>query len=565
MTDPIHRGGVPQLTLGHYEDDFADRHLLHGVVAKWAAETPHATALAFAETGARYTYAELDGLSTALALELLELGFQPGDHLATSLPMLAEHVLLEYACFKVGVVHTPLDLRLKPPEVIRSLELVRAKGFVFADPSLCATVREACPFLRLPLWLGPAGAEIEGATALAPFFERARAADPASSPLWPRYLEATGAVTEGTGAQVIYTTGSTGHPKPALLSHRNITCQNMCLAAAFGMDADARMLVHLPPSHVGCQTQQLMTTLFAGGTAVVLHMFDAEKTLRTVQESRVTMLGQVPSMFAMQWQLPGYADWDLSSLQLVICAGQQVTAAFAGRLTAAFPRVATGLGLTEMAGFVTYTDSGAGAEELARNVGHAMPVTPLAIRAPMNADGTAGQELEDGEVGEICFSGPQVFVGYVNDPEAYRRTVSTEGICYTGDLGRRTPGGLEFKGRSKLVIKQKGYQVHPAQVEDWFARLADRVGACGAVGAPHELFGEGIVLFVERGGAAELSREDLEEHARGVASYERPAHYVVLEPGSLPLNRMGKTDYVALKRSAADEVERLRGSGGWDA
>jgi acyl-CoA synthetase (AMP-forming)/AMP-acid ligase II len=234
------------------------------------------------------------------------------------------------------------------------------------------------------------------------------------------------------------------------------------------------------------------------------------------------------------------------------------------RLRQMSPNIATGLGLTEMAGFVTYAPVGAPIEELATTVGVDCPVTPLSIRRPMRPDGSAGEELPDGEIGEICFTGPQVFLGYVNDPEATRKTISREGVCYTGDLGYRDAKGLHFTGRSKLVIKPKGYQVYPVQVEEHFATLRTKVAACGAVGAPHEVFSEGIVLFVEKHSGAELTEEELREHAKGIAAYMRPSHYEILEAGQFPLNRVAKTDYVALRERAHRLVEELRAAGRWD-
>ena len=121
---------LPAYTWDDYERDFADRHLLHAVVAKWARERPQHTAIIEFDTGREVTYRELDEESTARALRLLELGYRPGDFLATMLPLTVEHIFLEYGCFKIGVVHAPLDMRLKPDEVVRSLGLIRAKGFV---------------------------------------------------------------------------------------------------------------------------------------------------------------------------------------------------------------------------------------------------------------------------------------------------------------------------------------------------------------------------------------------------------------------------------------------------
>ena len=282
---------------------------------------------------------------------------------------------------------------------------------------------------------------------------------------------------------MIYTTGSTGLPKPALLSHRNITAQNMCLAAGFDLFDSPRMLVNLPPSHVGCQGEQLMTTFFTGKTAVILHIFDAEKTLQAIEQEQVDCFGQIPAMFNMQYRLPNFSEYDLSSVKRVLYGGQQVSQEFIRQLYENFPAVGTGLGLSEMAGFVTYTGMTDQIEQLDNTVGWWAPITPLTIRQPMKPDGSAGDELPDGEAGEICFSGPQVFIEYVNNLDAYRKTVSTDGVCYTGDLGYVSDRGLAFAGRSKLVIKPKGYQVHPGQIESHFAELTDQVAACGAVGA----------------------------------------------------------------------------------
>ena len=577
MTKLAYRHGVPQFTLEHYEQDFGDRHLLHGVVSKWARERPDHVALVEVDTGETFSYRQLDETSTAWALKLLELGFEKGDFFATSLPLLAEHVFLEYACFKIGVIHAPLDLRLKAPEVIRSLELIQAKGFAFLGQTPVAdfsqlghAVSESCNFVAHLIQFAPPGQTIDRATSAyalateATEIMRRASLDPKNSPPWQRYERAVAVVSETDGAQVIYTTGSTGWPKPALLSHRNITCQNMCLAGGFDMTDNPRMLVNLPPSHVGCQAEQLMTTLFSGGTAILLHLFDAEKSLRAIQDYKVDCFGQVPAMFNLEWRLPNYDDFDLSSLRFALFGGQQVTRPFVEQLSRMAPRIGGGLGLTEMAGFVTYTPLGASIDELVDGVGYDMPVTPLSIRRPMSSDGSAGERLPDGEVGEICFSGPQVFIAYVNNPEAYRRTVSTDGYCYSGDLGKITSRGLVFSGRSKLVIKPKGYQVHPAQIENHFAQLREHVAACAAVGVPHEVFSEAVVLFIEPKPGAEPGRELLEAHAKGIAAYMRPLHYVLLEPSGMPLNRVSKTDYVTLKQLALEEVQRLRDQQGWD-
>jgi fatty-acyl-CoA synthase len=505
------------------------------------------------------------------------MGFQKGDFFATSLPFLTEHIYLEYACFKIGVIHVPLDLRLKGPEVIRSLSLIQAKGYAFLGETPLADFRELgkavmahCPFVEHFIQFSPPEETVEGAKSAFTLAAEAQALateamkDPASSEILAAYMRATAAVGENDGAQVIFTTGSTGYPKPALLSHRNITCQNMCLGAGFDMDPNTRMLVNLPPSHVGGQAEQLMTTFFYGGTVVLLHIFDPAKSLQAIQDYGVTVLGQIPAMFNLEWALPDYDQYDLSSLRMAICAGQQVPRQLVERVATMAPLYPTGLGLTECGGFCTYTPLDASIDDLVAGIGYDMPVYPMSIREPMAEDGSAGDELPDGESGHICFKGPQTFLGYVNAPEATAQTVSTDGWLYTGDLGYRDEKGLHFSGRAKWVIKPKGYLVYPAQVEDHLCELRDKVTTAGVVGMDHDVWIEAIVAFVEQKPGVELTVTELEAHAEGIAAYMRPSHYVVLEPGQLPLNRVAKTDYVRLHEMAKEEVARLRAEGGWD-
>ena len=122
-----------------------------------------------------------------------------------------------------------------------------------------------------------------------------------------------------------------------------------------------------------------------------------------------------------------------------------------------------------------------------RGIGHDMPIYGMSIREPMRPDGSAGEVLPPGEVGHICFEGPQTFLGYVNDAEATAKTISRDGFLYTGDMGACDESGLHFSGRSKWIIKPAGHQVFPGDVENHFCALEEKVAACAAVGVEHPL------------------------------------------------------------------------------
>jgi len=557
---------IPQYTLFDYENNFADRHLLHEVVAKWAKIKPEAVAMVGASSGRAVTWSEFDRTTGALAGELLRMGFVQGDYLVTMLPMSVDHVLLEYACFKIGVIVAPLDLRSSGGEVMRAMEILRPRGFVCLGVKgpmdfrpLWRAVQAQCPWIEH--WIAVESSEpVDGARPYASIVEAAvQGADAASLPEVP--------IDENDGALVIFTTGSTGSPKPALLSHRNITVQNMCLCGAFfGGDRGSRSLVNLPASHVGGQTEILMSTFFGGGTAVLLEIFDAGGSLRAIAQHRVDLLGQIPVMFNLEWMLKDYERHDLSSLKFAAYGGNAVSRPFLDKLATMAPVIGTGLGLTETAGFCTYIEADAESREtILTGLGVDMPIYPCTIRKAMRADGHAGDELSPGEIGHVCFNGPQTFVGYVHDPEATAKAVSCDGFLYTGDLGYKDGNGLHLTGREKWVIKSMGYQIFPGDVERHICNLEEKVANCVVVGVAHEVVSEAPVAVVEKRSGVELTLQELDRHARELAPYMRPRHWIVLEAGQMPLNRVVKPDHMRVLEMARNEIAALRARGEWDS
>jgi len=508
--------GVPMVTWKYYEDMCYDRHLVHEILEKWAKEKPSEIAFTSANTGQQFTWGEFDRNATALALKLVDMGIGKGDFIATSLPFFPEHIFLMYACFKIGAIIVPLDLRLKPNEVLRSVSLVNSKIYAhlgetdFAEFNKVAeAVRDNQDFIEYFIQFSVPDACIEEKREekVISAWEFAKDAkelfkqvnEGKNSKLKEKFDKLHGDIQETDGCIVIYTTGSTGYPKPALLSHQGVTVQNICLALGFRMTEDDSMLVNLPPSHVGGLTEQLMTPWYIGGKVVVLDIFKADYSLEIIQKYKITLFGQIPAMFNLQWRLPNYNTFDISSLKFALYGGQAVSRPFLEKLSMMAPKFGTGLGLTELSGFCTYTPLDGTVDDILAGVGYAMPITPISIRKPMKEGATAGDVLPSGEIGEICFSGPQVFLQYVNDPENTAKTISKDGWCYTGDLGFCDDEGLHFSGRSKLMIKQKGYNVFPTEVENVIAEgLKEKVESVGVVGHKHDIYSEAIIAFIEK-------------------------------------------------------------------
>ncbi|HOF05896.1 MAG TPA: class I adenylate-forming enzyme family protein [Syntrophales bacterium] len=540
---------------------------------KYAREKPGHIAIIEHNTGEKVTWKQFNQAINAFAAKLLSVGLKKGDIVATSLPLLKEHVYLMYACYRIGVIVAPLDLRLKSKEILYCFEKMKPRAYFFLGKTpvadfrpLIAEVMKAAPYVRH--WVQFQKEKdliMDGAVGITDFTKDIKKVYVLNL-LTGAVKKARRRVDKRDACLIIFTTGSTGSSKPALLCHENILVQNIGLAVGFEMSDGDRMLINLPPSHVGCVTEQLATTIFGGGVAVILHIFDPQKSLEAIQEHKITTLGQIPALFNMEWRLPDYDRFDLSSLRFAIYGGQAVSREFLEKMSRMAPRIGTGLGLTETAGFCTYTDLEATVDDLVRGIGYDMPLCPLTIREPMQSDGTAGREKAGGEVGEICFSGPQIFLGYLADPENTARTISRDGICYTGDLGYYDEQGLHFSGRSKLVIKPKGFQVFPEDVENHIAgKLRGRVGMVACVGVEHAIWSEAIMTFVEATDPqAPVTPADVLDACRDIAAYSRPAHVVVVEAGKMPLNRVAKTDYMVLREMAKEEMARLRAAGQWD-
>jgi fatty-acyl-CoA synthase len=538
-------------------------------VSLHAHRTPGEIALIEHNTGERVTWKQLDTAVDAFAALLLSKGLRRGDVVATSLPLLKEHVFLLLACYRTGIIAAPLDLRLRPAEILAAFEKLQPKGYFFvAVPALMPILREVVgKFPTVRHWVQfqkESDGILPGATWVKTFTKGIKLGFVLSK-LLGTVKRARKKVSRRDGCLVIFTTGSTGSPKAALLCHEGILTQNVALAVGFGLRPGDRLLVNLPPSHVGCTTELLGTSLYEGLTSVLLHIFDAEKSLEAIQQHKVTVVGQIPALFNLEWNHPRYGEFDLSSLRASIYGGQGVPRAFLDRLRKMAPEIGTGLGLTETSGFCTYTALGATAEDLAEGIGFDMPLCPISIREPVREDGMAGAEKPRGEIGEICFSGPQIFLGFLNDPGATAKAVSKDGWCYTGDLGSWSEKGLRLAGRSKLTLKPKGFTVFPGDVEDHVVtRLAGRVGAAACVGVDHAIWGEAVFVFVEPAAGQSVTAQEVMTACHDIASYARPSHVEVVAPGGIPLNRVAKTDYLALREQAKAIVDGLRARGKWD-
>ncbi len=555
--------------------------LLNNYVEYWAQKVPDREAMIQHEDGKIVTYGKFKTLIDFFALKLLDMGIGKGDRVATQLVLIPEHIIFMYACFKIGAIIAPLDLRLKEDEVVRDLGKIKPKAFFFLGKTsvidftkIGEAVCDRCPYVEHLVQFTPdpkPGDIIPGAISITELMNKGRLLWLKIKNVFTRKLERVYAeIGPRTPALIIYTTGTTGEPKPAVLCHENILVQNEILSRGTNLSSDMRVLINLPPSHVGCVTELFMTTTYRGGTSVFLRVFDVALTLEAIEKWSINALGQIPTQFRMLWAHKNYAKYNLGSLKFVAYAGSAVDVEFLKKLSKMAPRFGTGIGMTENAGFATFTPEGISLEEMAGQVGQAYPdLAPVTIRSPMKEDGSAGEELPVGEVGEICYHPPIVFLGYFNQPEETSKAISKEGILYTGDLGYFKEMGsyraLYLSGRRKFVIKQKGYNVFPDEIESFIVSM-EGVDVAEVVGMPHRVFDEGIFAFVRPVAGISLTPEAVMDYCKSIAAYKRPQHVEIWPADKLlPLTRSTKVDKLALKELAEEIIKELREKGKWDS
>lgn len=553
--------------------------LLNNYIEKWASERPNQDAMIQAEDGRKMSYQEVSSLIDVYALRLLDMGIKKGDRVATMLLTTPEHLVLMYACFKIGAIVAPIDLRLKENEVVRDLNKIDTQAFFFLGNSpqrdfrkVGQSVYKHCESVEhlIQVPLSEDEQLVEGATSLVDLFNQDKIASiKEDTKLLQSLKDVYQSLDTRTPVLIIYTTGTTGEPKPALLCHENIIVQNEILARGINIRENFRFIVNLPPSHVAGTSEGPMTTFFVGGTAIMLRIFDPTLTLKAIEDYDATIIGMIPTQYRFLWNLPNYEDFDLSSLKFAIYAGAPGDRPFLKKLSEMAPCFGTGLGMTENAGFATITPEGISIEEMEGQVGRYFDdLAEVSIRKQMNEDGSAGAEVALGDVGEICYHPPIVFCGYYNQPEKTKEAVSKEGILYTGDLGYFKDLGeykaLYLSGRRKFIIKQKGYNVFPDEIEA-FISSHPKVAQTQVVGVKHELYDEGIFAFVQARPNESVEMEELEDHCRRIAAYKRPQHIeVISSEDSFPLTRLGKVDKISLQHSAKQIVERLQEEKYWD-
>ena len=485
--------------------------------------------------GSRLSYRELGERVTAVAAALIAEGVAPGDRVAIWAPNTRHWVLAALGALSAGGVLVPVSTRFTGPEALDVISRSGARAlFVAGDflgvdrlGALRAAAREASGAG------GPGGTDAGGTGGAvlddlrlvvrvpgdwAAFERRASAVSPAV------VRERAEAVRPGDVSDIMFTSGTTGRSKGAMTSHERSLSVARAWADCAKLTSSDRYLVVNPFFHTFGFKAGLLACLVSGAALVPQPVFDAGQAMRLVEAERITVLPGAPTIYQMILDHPERGARDLSSLRLAVTGAADVPVALVERMRRelSFEVVLTGYGLTE-AVVATMCRPGDAAETVARTSGRA----------------AAGFEVRIAGDGEILLRGPNLMLGYLDDPDATEAAVDADGWLHTGDAGRLDAAGyLTITGRLKDMYICGGFNVYPAEVEQVLARL-DGVAESVVIGTPDPRLGEvGMAFVVRRPGHALDATDVLAFCRERLASCKVPRQVEFRD--ALPRNPSGK-------------------------
>ncbi len=494
----------------------------------------------------RLSYAELAARVEACARALLASGLAKGDRVAVLTTPRPEYLIVFLALARIGAVWVGLNPRYTRAEldfIVGDAEpslLIGLVGFENRDyrDDLAALLGSHPSIRRL---LTVAGA-MDGATPFEAFLgEGASTGEDA-------YEVARAAVTLADPLCIVYTSGTTGTPKGAMLSHRSFVRCYTTQYRHWPVDP-LRTLSNLPVNHIGGVGDIGGYCLVGGGAQVFMERFDPQGALETIERERVTVWLQMVSQFQRVAALPDFDRRDLSSLELVAWGDAVMPVPLVRRLKSKAPRVTNSYGLSEACGPLTYVDSDASLEVLSQTIGR--PAAEFELRLA-DADGAT---VPAGKPGEIQVRGDFVMSGYFRRPEATAQALDAQGWLHTGDLAVERPdGNWQIVGRLKEMFKSGGYNVYPREIET-VIEAHPQVDLAAVVGLPDPVFQEVGHAFVLCADDADIDANELEAFCRErLANYKVPKRFYLRD--AFPLLSTGKVDKARLREEALSALRQ---------
>ncbi|MDB5429975.1 MAG: substrate-CoA ligase [Caulobacter sp.] len=515
---------------------------LSDYVGHYASTRPESEAVVFGAQ--RLTYAQLDLEVDRCARALARAGVGLGDRVAMLTTPRTEFIVTLMATLRLGAVWIGINPRYRLEEMAHILDDSRPRVFLslLRDPD-GRDYRPDLVALKARPWVSP--------FEIITFPDRDDAIGPSLADL---IQEAQGdcrpaphTASPTDAAVIVYTSGTTGRPKGAVLGHGALVYAYEAVSRSFvGKEyvrEGMRILCNLPPNHIGCLSEMVGNTIIRGGALILADRFNPAEAIAAIARERVTVFGGVPAMLQMVVQDPAFATADLSSLKMIGWGGAPAPAGLVSILAGTGAHLFTNYGLTEGGAIVSATPPDSDLETLATTVG--APVDLMEHRLALEEGGLA----PPGEIGEIQLRGPGLFLGYWNDPAATAAALTRDGWLKTGDLAYATPEGLwTLKGRRGEMFKSGGYNIYPREIEQALEEHPD-VALATVVEIPDPLYFEVGHAFVCAHPGARPSERALIAHLKErLANYKAPKRIHVL--AAMPMLPIGKVDKHRLREIA---------------
>ncbi|MEO5609991.1 MAG: AMP-binding protein [Ornithinibacter sp.] len=507
------------------------------------ARFPDREALVDRAQGLRMTYAELGAEVDRLARGLIDVGLEKGDRVGIWAPNCAQWTLTQLATAKVGAILVNINPAYRSHEVTYVLRqagiamVVVAESFKGSDyPAMVEGARAECPALEHVVVIGQ--------QSWTDLLARADAVSPERLAMVAAELDPHDAIN------IQYTSGTTGFPKGATLSHHNILNNGYLVGEVCGYTEADRICIPVPFYHCfGMVMGNLAATSHGACMVIPAAGFDPAQTLQAVAEEECTSLYGVPTMFIAEWSLPDFESYDISSVRTGIMAGSPCPASMMSKLIdSGIEEMTICYGMTETSPVSTQNRTDDTFERKVGTVGSVHPHLEIKVVDPFTRE-----TLPRGEPGEFCTKGYSVMLGYWEEP-AKTAEVLADGWMHTGDIAVMDEHGfVEITGRIKDMVIRGGENVYPREVEEFLYTHPDVLDA-QVIGVPDEKYGEELCAWVRmREGAAPLTAEAVREFATGrLARYKIPRYVRVVE--EFPMTVTGKVRKVEMRAATVAEL-----------
>ncbi|HYI56853.1 MAG TPA: AMP-binding protein [Microlunatus sp.] len=513
---------------------------------------PEHEAVVECSTGRRFSYADLVAEVDACALGLDALGVRKGDRVGIWAPNCAEWVFVQYGTAKLGAILVNINPAYRTDELAYVLKqagisvMISAPVFKTSDyREMVGQVRRECPELREVIYLGEQAWES--------LLASGRAADRGV------LAERESQLSADDPINIQYTSGTTGFPKGATLTHHNLLNNGFFVGEGCGYTGADRVCIPVPYYHCfGMGMGNLGCTSHGATMIIPAPGFDPEATLRAVQDERCTSLYGVPTMFIAELGLPGFDTFDLTSLRTGIMAGSPCPIEVMERVVGemGMTEVTICYGMTETSPVSTQTSADDDLDRRTSTVGRVHPHLEVKIIDP-----SSGLTVPRGELGELCTRGYSVMLGYWNEPAKTAEVIDGARWMHTGDLAVMDEAGyLNIVGRIKDMVIRGGENIYPREIEEFLHTHPDVVDA-QVIGVPDERFGEELMAWIQlRPDAEPITAESLRTYCTGrIAHYKIPRYVKLVD--QFPMTVTGKIRKVQMRAQSVSELGLERAAG----